>query len=322
MKSFVICSGLKILSFLLISCGVKATVKSVHSCEIVAFPLKHYGVSDRGSSILKSVEQCRCAGGWCVPKMCCILQGFTFVLRDVMWYIRFAGEVSRPTPIRTGVKAGQYKRTFTGSLHFYELDATTTPLRPSTECRKPSTSSVSLSFPLSCSQWLVQSLLPILSLLLQCIFHLPLNVVYPSYRSTWHLRVTSGLWRHVATRRPLRLRHFIDCDHKSFYTRTSCVPLLEIAVSIGRGGFYVSRRFIVFTTRRHIDLLLIRRYEYNVNSAALFRKIYVLFDGHDNASWILMHKNAFWIIPTESYFRQIKECYKSLCCPIKTFFFI
>lgn len=66
---------------------------------------------------------------------------------DVTWYPGFAGEAPRPAPIRTGVKAGQYKRTFTGSLHFYELDAATTPLRPSTECRKPSASSVSLSFP-------------------------------------------------------------------------------------------------------------------------------------------------------------------------------
>jgi len=77
------------------------------------------------------------------------------------------------------------------------------------------------------------------------------------YQSTWHLCVTSGLWRHLAARRPLRLRHFIDCDHKSFYTRTSCVPPLEITVSIGCGWFYVSHHFIVFTTRRHIDLILI-----------------------------------------------------------------
>ena len=57
--------------------------------------------------------------------------------------------VPRPIPIHNGVKAGQYKRTFTGSLHFYGLDAATTPLRPSTECRKPSTSSLTLSLSLS-----------------------------------------------------------------------------------------------------------------------------------------------------------------------------
>lgn len=122
------------------------------------------------------------------------------------------------------------------------------------------------SFPLSFFQSLVQSTLTRFRLF-SCrrISHLPLDVVYPAppplvtalYQSTWHLRVTSGLWRHLAARRPLKLRHFIDCDHKSFYTRTSCVPPLEIAVSIGRGWFYVPHRFIVFTTRRHIDLILI-----------------------------------------------------------------
>jgi len=79
------------------------------------------------------------------PKTDCIRTRFhVSLLRDVTWYNGFAREVPRPAPIRTGVKAGQYKRTFTGSLHFYELDAATTPLRPSTECRKPSTNSVSL----------------------------------------------------------------------------------------------------------------------------------------------------------------------------------
>lgn len=77
------------------------------------------------------------------------------------------------------------------------------------------------------------------------------------YQSTWHLRLTSALWRHAASRRPLKLRHFIDCDHKTFYTRTSCVPPLEIAMSIGHREFYVSRHFIVFTIPRHIDLILI-----------------------------------------------------------------
>lgn len=50
------------------------------------------------------------------------------------------------TDERTRVKARQYKRTFTGSLHFYGLNSTATLLRvrararrPSTECRKPST---------------------------------------------------------------------------------------------------------------------------------------------------------------------------------------
>lgn len=115
---------------------------------------------------------------------------------------------------------------------------------------------------LSSSQSVSQSLLLILSLLHPHILHLPLNVIcpLPPYPSTWHLRVTSGLWRHAVARRPLRLRHFIDCDHKSFYTRTFCVPPLEIVVSIGRGGFYVSRRFIVFTTCRRIDLILISHF--------------------------------------------------------------
>lgn len=174
----------------------------------------------------------------------------------------------RPAPIRTGVKAGQYKRTFTGSLHFYELDAATTPLRPSTECRKPSTSSVSL-FVSSLFLPVTRTVnsYPIPSLFLPSylsptprhrLFRPPRPLA--PYQSTWHLRVTSGLWRHFAARRPLRLRHFIDCDHKSFYTRTSCVPPLEIAVSIGRGWFYVPHRFIVFTTRGHIDLILIPRH--------------------------------------------------------------
>lgn len=35
------------------------------------------------------------------------------------------------------------------------------------------------------------------------------------------------------------------------------MPPLEIAVSIGHGWFYVLHRFIVFTTRGHIDLILI-----------------------------------------------------------------
>lgn len=127
------------------------------------------------------------------------------------------------------------------------------------------------SFPLSSFQSLAQSTLTRFRLFFsRRIFHLPPRrrlscplsppLVSAPYQSTWHLRVTSGLWRHLAARRPLRLRHFIDCDHKSFYTRTSCMPPLEIAVSIGRGWFYVPHCFIVFTTRGHIDLILIPRY--------------------------------------------------------------
>jgi len=104
------------------------------------------------------------------------------VLRDVTWYNGFAREVPRPAPIRTGVKAGQYKRTFTGSLHFYELDAATTPLRPSTECRKPSTSSVSL-FVSSLFLPVTRTVnsYPILSLFSsRCIFHPPSDIVYPA----------------------------------------------------------------------------------------------------------------------------------------------
>lgn len=131
-----------------------------------------------------------------LSKIDCIHARFQrFVLRDVTWYIRFTSEVPRPAPIRTGVKAGQYKRTFTGSLHFYELDATTTPLRPSTECRKPSTSSVSLSFLLSSFQSL-RSVTPTESVSFAFVYLPPTlrgRLVHPSYRSTWHLRVTSAL---------------------------------------------------------------------------------------------------------------------------------
>lgn len=38
------------------------------------------------------------------------------------------------------------------------------------------------------------------------------------------------------------------------------MPPLEIAVSIGRGWFYVPHCFNVFTTGKHIDLILIPRY--------------------------------------------------------------
>jgi len=121
-------------------------------------------------------------------------------------YNGFAREVPRPAPIRMGVKAGQYKRTFTGSLHFYELDAATTPLQPSTECRKPSTSSVSLfvsslflpvtrtvnSYPIP-SLFLSSYLLPTPRHRLSRLFLLAPTL----YQSTWHLCVTSGLWRHL-----------------------------------------------------------------------------------------------------------------------------
>lgn len=106
------------------------------------------------------------------------------VLCDVTWYNGFAGEVPRPAPIRTGVKAGQYKRTFTGSLHFYELDAATTPLRPSTECRKPSTSSVSLfvsSFFLPVTR--IVNTYPISSLFLPSYLSPTLDIVYPALPS-------------------------------------------------------------------------------------------------------------------------------------------
>lgn len=54
------------------------------------------------------------------------------------------------------------------------------------------------------------------------------------------------------------------------------MPPLEIAVSIGRGGFYVPRRFIVFTTRRHIDLILIPRHDVNTlcYSIETFARLY------------------------------------------------
>ena len=137
------------------------------------------------------------------PKTDCIRTRFhVSVLRDVTWYNGFAREVPRPAPIRTGVKAGQYKRTFTGSLHFYELDAATTPLQPSTECRKPSTSSVSLfvsslflpvtrtvnSYPIP-SLFLPSYLLPTPRHRLSRLFLLASTL----YQSTWHLCVTSGL---------------------------------------------------------------------------------------------------------------------------------
>lgn len=134
------------------------------------------------------------------PKTDCMYKIFLVsVSCDVTWYNGFAGEVPRPAPIRTGVKAGQYKRTFTGSLHFYELDAATTPLRPSTECRKPSTSSVSLfvsSFFLPVTRTV--NSYPISSLfLLSYLSPTPRRLSPPGppalYKSTWHLRVTSGL---------------------------------------------------------------------------------------------------------------------------------
>ena len=80
----------------------------------------------------------------------CVCVCLTSVLVDVtQWAGNGRETVPRPIPIYMGVKAGQYKRTFTGSLHFYGLDAATMPLRPSTECRKPSTSSLTLSLSLS-----------------------------------------------------------------------------------------------------------------------------------------------------------------------------
>lgn len=64
------------------------------------------------------------------------------------------------------------------------------------------------------------------------------SVAEQSSRRVAFTRATSGLWRHgLQPSRTLGLRHFIDCDHKTFYTPACSVCLLLSLSSFAAGVF-------------------------------------------------------------------------------------
>jgi len=101
------------------------------------------------------------------------------------------------------------------------------------------------------------------------------------------------------------------------------VLLLEIAASIGRGGFYVSHRFIVFTTRRHIDPLLIRPYKRNVNNTVPFNSIQAFAllsasEGMERGWGVSMTRawNAFWGYSYEVFSTHLTRFTKIYALPL------